>query len=242
MAKTPTPDLVRSRMSNELLELSNLLGKFASDTVINADVLRSAANAVLRGNKSLWAYELHGLQLRVDVPQNTLPAACPGPLLLDLNFEIEGTFQFNDGVEFVTKLILELAIRSGSGEHLCAWHFDRHIGDGDAPPTEAHPLFHFQHGGHAMKPYADFLGSSLLLPTPRLAFPPMDATLAIDFVLSNFSGTSWNGLRDEAVYCRLLRDAQLRYWRPYVLRLAEWWGPQGTKPTEKILALWPQLT
>lgn len=241
MAKKPTPESIRQRMSSDLIELSQILNKHASDTVINAGVIKSAANGVTRGTKDSWAYEVHGLQLRVEVPQNTIPAGCVGPLIVDFSFELSGNYELDDGVEFVTKLILELVIRSDAGGHICAWHFDRHLNEGEGVPTEAHPLFHFQHGGHAMKPHASDLGRSLLLPAPRLPFPPMDVALAIDFVLSNFSGHSWSKLRAEADYLRLLRGSQDRYWRPYIFRLSEWWGAHGTRPTDKILALWPHL-
>jgi hypothetical protein len=239
MVRKAKPDVIRQRMSADLLTLSNVLQKSAASVVVNADVLKSSANGVARGQSSSWSYQVDGLNLRIDVPQNTIPSTCRGTLTATINLELKGVLDCEDNADMLTWLIMELEIRSDTEGHVCAWHFDRHIEGGD--PTEAHPLFHFQHGGHAMKPHADNLGLSLLLPAPRLPFPPMDAALAIDFILSNFSGQCWSQLRSQPEYCRLIRDAQALYWKPYVNRLSEWWGAQGTRPTEKILALWPQL-
>lgn len=238
MAKKVNPDALRQRMSADLVGLSNVLQRHAASVVLNADVLKSSANGVARGSKFSWSYEVDGLYLRIQVPQNTIPSICTGTLTAVVNLELKGSFDC-DSTDMVTWLIMELEIRSDTHGHICAWHFDRHIEGGE--PMEAHPLFHFQHGGHAMKPHAAHLGRSLLLPAPRLPFPPMDAALAVDFVLSNFSGQCWSDLRGQPEYCRLIREAQSTYWKPYVNRLSEWWGPQGAKPTDKILALWPQL-
>lgn len=47
-----------------------------------------------------------------------------------------------------------------------------------------HPHFHLTWGGDTMKGLG--LGDVLLLPTPRISYPPLDIILGIDFVLSNF--------------------------------------------------------
>lgn len=240
MSKHVSSDVIRRRISTDLLQLSQVLQKEATGIVINPDVLKSSANAVIKSsNGSSWAYKVSGLQLRADVPQNSLPMNCIGPLTIDFDLELAGNCNPDEAGE-LTKLILQLVIRSEPKEHVCAWHFDRHI-EGKNPSQEAHPMYHFQHGGHAMKPHADSLGQSLLLPAPRLAFPPMDTILAIDFVLSNFAGECWKGLRDEPTYLRLLQESQASFWKPYIQRLASWWDKGPKKEAHKIVALLPHL-
>lgn len=224
-------------MSSDLISLSQILEGY-SQVVLNADVLLSSANSVAKERAGAnWAYEMAEMRVLVDVPQNSLPATCHGQLKLKIDLDLEGTCEI-DSPDPLSRLVMNLFIESDSGTNICAWHFDRHI-VGHVPSTESHPLYHFQHGGHAMKPHAASMGNSLLLPAPRLAFPPMDAVLAIDFVLSNFAGTCWQALRDDDAYLRMLRDAQMRYWKPYLEKLASWWaaGPKD----ESVTALWPHL-
>lgn len=237
MTRRPRVADVRREISTELLLLSRVL-EDTDETVQNPDVLRSSANTVLRQSReNMWEYQVVDLKLRVDTPQNTIPAHCAGPLTVQLNLDIQGRCDV-DPVDEVTSLAFDLLISSSTGEHVCAWHLDRHIEGGSS--TEAHPLFHFQHGGHAMKEYSEHLGRSLLAPAPRMGCPPLDAILAIDFVLSNFAGSCWNELREEATYLRLLQQSQKRFWKPYWAMLASWWN-QGPKDNSKISALWPHL-
>lgn len=233
------PDDVRRRISTALLNLNSALSQHASDVIPNPDVIRSAINSLERDKSGQWAYQIDGLRLLVKVPQKTIPASCAGFLTVDLGIELSGLYELDDNPELVTRLIMNLDVKSSDGKYVCAWHFDKHIGEQEG--DGAHPLFHFQHGGHGMAPYASSLGSMLLLPTPRLPFPPMDATLAVDFALANFAGERWRQLRDVPEYRRLVVDAQARYWKPYVGQLMAWWGSQGPRPTDKIAAIWPQL-
>jgi hypothetical protein len=235
------PDAIRRRISSDLLSLVQILRNETSGVVLNPEVLASAANQANKVAKNTnWTYEVANLQFRVATPQNVLPTACGNELNIYMDLKLRG--ECNDELDdCLTALTLEIRIETESKENICSWHFDRHITDDESAPTEeAHPQYHFQHGGHAMKHLADSLGKTLLLPAPRLAFPPMDAVLAIDFILSNFAGLCWQELRNEATYTRLLKEAQLRYWKPYVMRLASWWE-QGPKDEETIQVLWPHL-
>lgn len=234
MAKNEKPANIRRRITNDLLSLSQVLQTHSSDIILNADVLKSSANQCANHtNNSGWEYQVAGLQLRVKAPQNILPKPSGDWLLVQIDLDVGGGYS-DDEDDGLTQLILEIRIETESRQSICAWHLDRHITkDGDEDPEEAHPLYHFQHGGHAMKGIAESLGRVLLLPAPRLPFPPMDAVLAIDFLLSNFAGKQWKKLRDEPIYERLLREAQYRYWKPYHERLASWWakGPKSPATT-----------
>ena len=242
MSKSLSPSTVKDRISKDLLSLARVLNEDSSGVVINPDVLRSAANQVKSGSKKgSWSYQVADLQLKVDIPQNILPTRCGEWLDIGLDLDIGGQC-VADGSTSITDLILNLKIRTNTQSNFCSWHFDRHItnkSEDRNSSAEAHPLYHFQHGGHAMKKFAESLGSMLLLPAPRLAFPPMDAILSLDFVLSNFSGLCWQQLRDEPTYLRLLKESQKKYWQPYLLRLASWWDDSSQK--NDCTQLWPHL-
>lgn len=240
MGKRLKPDKIRARITNELLALSRVLQEDSSKVVINPEVLMSAANQIRNSKDTYWSYEVVDLQLRVDIPQNVLPHKCGTELNIHIDLDLSGKYDDVDD-DVLTELILQIRIETDTQQNICSWHFDRHIGVDTDEPEEAHPLYHFQHGGHAMKDIAESLGKTLLLPAPRLAFPPMDAILSLDFVLSNFAGRSWQELRNESTYTRLLEESQKRHWRPYIKQLASWWDLGPKKDRDVTLALWPHL-
>jgi hypothetical protein len=241
MAKRLTPESIKKRIADDLFTLVRVLQDDRSGVVVNPEVLKSAANQILRGSeKKFWSYQVADLQLKVDIPQKVFPENCGKWLNIHIDLDLKGRCD-NKADDCLTDLVLQIKIETDTQQNVCSWHFDRHIGDSSDVQGEAHPLYHFQHGGHAMKDIHGSLGRTLLLSAPRLAFPPMDAVLSLDFVLSNFAGPSWQGLRDESAYVRLLQDSQKLYWQPYIKQLASWWdlGPKNDRAT--IQALWPHL-
>jgi hypothetical protein len=244
MAKKTNPEAIRKRMANELIALNRVLREGGVGVFHNPEVLLASANQCKGSGAANWHYEVAELILKVNVPQNTLPQIKKKTMFVIANMDIRGKYDNDDELEdCFTNLAFNIRIEAGEKDNICSWHLDRHITSADdIDPQEAHPLYHFQHGGHAMKEIAESLGKVLLLPAPRVAFPPLDATLAVDFLLSNFAGTAWQKLRDDSTYQTLLRDAQKRYWKPYVERLARWWDPGSTHvEKERTLALWPHL-
>lgn len=92
-----------------------------------------------------------------------------------------------------------------------------------------HPHFHLTFGGDKMKKYferepnADF-GRALMLTSPRIAHPPLDIFLAIDFILSNyFEKDIHQKITKESQYKTAIRNSQERLWRPYMLSIAGHW-------------------
>ena len=68
------------------------------------------------------------------------------------------------------------------------------------------------------------LGDVLLLPTPRISYPPMDIVLGIDFVLSNFVKVDlYRQIQNDSQYKAAVKNAQEKYWKPYMLSLAHHW-------------------
>lgn len=125
---------------------------------------------------------------------------------------------------------------------MCSWHLDR-----DEPPSAGgkhefmHPCYHFQFGGrHAKGSRLDF-GAALILESPRIAHPPMDAILGVDFILTNYIKSSDLNFREESDYKNLLKKAQARMWRPYAHALAHTWHDIPDKSYWHFKLPWPQL-
>ncbi|MFN4205498.1 MAG: hypothetical protein ACK4HG_03825 [Agrobacterium albertimagni] len=101
--------------------------------------------------------------------------------------------------------------------------------DGGRAPREAHPLFHYQRGGHAQDEFAaheGFLPGPVLpkleglralmqYPGPRIAVMPMCPTLALDNVLSQHDGPLWRNLRDIPEYHNLVAQQRAMMWELY---------------------------
>jgi hypothetical protein len=136
-----------------------------------------------------WQYSLSRLAFRVAVPRNTFPAIPSGFLDLELSVKVAGICNTANHDPF-TELAVDMHVYGEigrPGSNVCTWHLDRHI-TGDAQPAAAHPLYHFQYGGRGMQSVQDSLGATLLVEAPRLKHPPMEAVLAIDFLLSQYDG------------------------------------------------------
>jgi hypothetical protein len=69
----------------------------------------------------------------------------------------------------------------------------------------------------------------------------MDAILGIDFILTNYIKSSDLSFREESDYKKLLKNAQIRMWRPYAQALAFAWGDTPDKSNWHFTLPWPQL-
>lgn len=216
-----------------------------------------------------YEYEIPHLLFH-DLPQGVMHHARPQNLqatdfCIDLKVDLCGVVLEGNAIEDpFTYLVVDLFI---SGQMLtedcslrtlkCAWHFDRNEEEeaeekvnskkrrkNDAPKKgrspAVHPIYHFQHGGQRVWDLSNY-GEQLLLEPPRIAHPPLDGILAIDFVLSNYLGDSWKKLRDqEHRYDEIVKEAQRRCWRAYALTSASLWQNQACDGWQAD-AIWPQL-
>lgn len=244
MAKTVKPASFRNGLSSDLLLFVDVLKKNTVGVCINPDVLKDTARMcktnIPYGNGS-WGYEVDRLLFRIKSPQKTHPSPNSGYLNLRLGFKINGMCD-GDLSQLIKLLELNIVVENDEGTHLSSWHFDRHIvNEGDNSPEDAHPLYHFQYGGRNFSEIKEELGRVLLLPSPRIGHPPMDIILAVDFVLSNFCGIVWRGLRDNNEYKSKVVSAQERYWRPYMESIFSWWGVGKRANQEYLESLWPHL-
>ena len=91
-----------------------------------------------------------------------------------------------------------------------------------------HPDFHLTFGGNAMKSEGEnenlVFGKVLIVPSPRLPHPPMDAILGIDFIIKNFVQKDIaNNIISDSQYRKAVESSQWRLWRPYILAVASHW-------------------
>ncbi|KGO93655.1 hypothetical protein [Flavobacterium subsaxonicum] len=136
--------------------------------------------------------------------------------LIDLKFNIE-----------LFGYVLNDLYPEGTDLH-SSWHLDRHIFDKlDEENKFSHPHYHFTFGGNKMK---DALGKfnygqSLILPTPRIAYPPMDAILGIDFIIQNYyNKNKVKNILTDSEYIRIVGGAQERLWKPYYMSIFSKWN------------------
>ncbi|MGL5424682.1 MAG: hypothetical protein ACRDAJ_17175 [Serratia fonticola] len=111
----------------------------------------------------------------------------------------------------------EVIIKKAHG----SWHLDYH--SHGEPTSLVHPLYHFHHGGRKMYNHQDY-GDVMIMDAPRVAHPPLDIILAIDFVIANFMEEEWDKLSQDASYQELLRSAQDRWWKKYYMHIVGFWN------------------
>lgn len=151
-----------------------------------------------------------------DVPRNTKPSVSSLAVILDVAFD-EKTGTDIPVANYFFKVTVE-------GQDVynnvkSSWHLDYDLNDNQ---EYIHPHFHLTWGGDAMKDLE--LGQVLLLPTPRILYPPMDIILSVDFILSNFvKACVYKKIQSNSQYRAALRNAQEKYWKPYILSIAHHW-------------------
>ncbi|MER9307051.1 hypothetical protein [Mesorhizobium sp. M0496] len=98
------------------------------------------------------------------------------------------------------------------------------------PPREAHPLFHYQRGGHAQETFcaaegfvpgpalggnAQRLRGLMQYSGPRIAVSPVCPSLALDTVLSQHNGPLWRNLRNIPEYNLVIERQRDVIWKLY---------------------------
>lgn len=107
-----------------------------------------------------------------------------------------------------------------------SWHLDKHIrGENDGKPKFSHPEYHMAFGGNKMEANPNIYGASLILPSPRLSYPPMDAVLGINFILQNyFNKTQIGGILANPEYRAIIHYFQELLMKPYMTSLMSFWN------------------
>ncbi|MES2277892.1 MAG: hypothetical protein V4592_17830 [Bacteroidota bacterium] len=112
-----------------------------------------------------------------------------------------------------------------------SWHLDKHIrGEKDGAPKYSHPEYHLAFGGAKMEANPHIYGASLILPTPRLSYPPMDAVLGINFILQNyFHKKDIAGVLTNPDYRAIISYSQRLLLQPYISSLMTFWTGEKIK-------------
>ena len=243
MAKVNYHSVHRDR-AKQLDDLASILE--AESVCKDVSSLRSAADQCRnrdRKNK-LWGYDISGLLFDVNDVRHVVPSGVYD-VRLSLDVSVKGECQLKDSIDDpLTYLQIDMMIQGRKEKDkilICTWHFDKHVSEkGGSVPDEAHPCYHFQFGGRGMRHLTD-LGESLILSPPRLAHPPLDGILAIDFVLSNFCAIQWQQLKKNNQYATLIMEAQRLFWRPYASIISSAWNPPSENVKWQPHHVWPQL-
>jgi hypothetical protein len=175
----------------------------------------------IAGEANKGGYNLQKLKIKVDdVPNNTRPNVTSLEILL--NVQITETLLDKNKIDnpvCAYNFSIEIIGKNGEQTVRSSWHLDI---DNASESDYFHPRFHLTYGGLRMK--STKLGDVLLLPTPRISYPPMDAVLGIDFVLSNFVKKDvYTKIRANNQYKEAVKYSQERLWKPYMLSLANHW-------------------
>ena len=225
----------KGKIGSDLNFLATLLNreKLCSDT----SPLYKAANELRARNDEagVWGYNLQRLTFKnIEVPRGTEPSKV-GQLTALLNVEIHERecdeheisnpiiVSNSNGVErkyiFSIEVFGLIETEDDIDKIRSCWHLDF---DSKDENEYIHPDFHLTFGGEVMSNMK--LGQVLLLPSPRLPYPPMDAILGVDFIIRNFikKEKSFRILNDPQ-YKNAVKTSQERLWRPYMLATANHW-------------------
>ena len=241
----------RSNRAHELHQLADLLYNRVR-VVRSADPLNEAARACMSAGDSDpfdWGVRLDALTFDFDDDdlhdQRHAKPAKPEAMELELTVVLGGRCQVgeytSDPFDHLSVECLIEGYCEGVGTlYRTAWHLDRH-GYETSSTDPAHPAYHIHFGGNALKDMEEY-GHHFYLDAPRIAHPPLDVVLGIDFVLSNYFPNRRARLFDDhAAYVDIVRDAQLRYWKPYSLAATQRWSSSPRPIRWNAAEVWPQL-
>lgn len=232
----------RQIRQSQLLELAALLDEH--QLTPDAGPLRDASALCLGKPKTTpatapdsgrqyWGYKVEGLQLRLEAQRHCRPRALLADSMVGrLTVEVEEYIPQNvigvdDGFGHIRRLDAQFvcdaeAIFNDEIIQLrAAWHVDTHLHTSTRSGS-VHPRFHFQVGGKDLADFDEAMRGIFLTEAPRPPIAPLDAILAVDFVLSHYCGQKWEDLRlMEARYGRVRLPSMKRYWTPYFCQIAE---------------------
>lgn len=244
------PQIIREEYSKDLRDFATLIAQQISEICSDVGPLLRASEMCLTDWKNgTFHYELGRLNFRVSsYKKNHIPKD-----LFDITVTLSGNVRYLfkaisceelidplNWLEF--NLILNGSFKDGGqlkNAQSC-WHLDRDEEEGRDNQAYIHPFYHFQSGGRNLNQGWRF-GRYLIIDTPRIAHPPMDAILGVDFVLTNFvEKENITALRENPTYKRIVHKAQNRIWKPYFLTLARAWEVEDSNKWYSQM-LFPQI-
>jgi hypothetical protein len=183
--------------------------------------------------RQYWGYEIEGLRINLEDqrhlrPRSTVMRSVSGMLRVSVQeYFPENESQIGDSYallrQFNTDFYVDAFQVIDEVEHplRAAWHLDTHLYSATASRA-VHPRFHFQIGGERLDEIDARIRGVFMPEAPRIPYPPLDAILAVDFVLAQYCGETWNLLKEiDPRYARLRKNPMQRYWAPYFRTLAD---------------------
>lgn len=235
---------IRNQRARDLRILAGALARSSISCV--TDQLQSAAAECQAGEQhedGYWGYDLSGLVFyEPEIQRNIRPS---GALATDvvLNVKLSGKCveEDFDGDPF-EELGIEVIVNGESevnSELVAAWYLDRAAPDDTEEGDFVHPNYHFQFGGNRIKKVD--CGALIMLKSPRLAHPPMDTVLAVDWILSNYFPSHWPELREDDQYRGVVQRAQQQYWKSYATATTVGWKSNPQADSWHVQQAWPQV-
>lgn len=236
----------RKDVARHLRNVAELLVEH--DLIRDPSPLTAAAGQVVKTQfDERWIYRVTDLHFKVlykglQMYKNTKPGDLESVELF-LNVQVQGrcqdAWEWNDPFH---EMQVDCTIRAEAEQVLCfdAWHLDREADPLGGSVNFVHPIYHFQYGGRQVEDTQH--GEMLYVESPRIAHPPLDAILAVDFILSNYFPCTWIELREDAGYADAVAESQKRCWRPYALASSCNWQRPPAESTASWNAqhVWPQ--
>ncbi|HUH73108.1 MAG TPA: hypothetical protein VLZ75_01750 [Chitinophagales bacterium] len=183
-------------------------------------------------NISEWNYECGSLKFSIE---GCVAGSIPQKVnLIDIVFNISLAGIFQNDLNNVCNPLRDLSfdielegyrdLPDKIDVFYASWHLDKNIKSPNY--TYIHPEYHLTFGGNKLEQKGvDSFGSALILPTPRIAYPPMDVILGIDFILQNyFPSEKVYKLIEDSRYKEIVFNSQQRLWKPYYLVLSSVWN------------------
>ena len=188
-------------------------------------------------NNSEWNYECGSLKFSID---GCIAGSIPQKVnLIDIVFNVSLAGIFQNDLNKVCNPLMDLSfdielegyrdLPEKIDVFYASWHLDKNIKSSNY--TYIHPEYHLTCGGNKLEEKGvDNFGNSLILPSPRISYPPMDVILGIDFILQNyFPYRQISKLLDDSRYKEIISNTQLWLWRPYYLALSSAWNHNPDK-------------
>lgn len=218
----------KESLASDLCEFANLLNEYG--LILDCKGLYDASEKIRTSqNNSLWKYECTNLNFYIDgAVGGTIPVNISCVEII-FSIKIEGIYNFGETYSNPLNFLafdLELSgLDSSSSSFYAAWHLDKHIGNvNDNECNFHHPEYHFTFGGNKMEEKGDIFGNCLILPSPRISYPPMDAILGIDFILQNYLALpKRRKVMGDSRYKEIVFNSQIRLWKPYYTSITSKW-------------------
>lgn len=222
-----------SQIGRDLITLAEKLDKYKICKDVS-ELHTAGASCISTKTRNEWRYNLSRIEFSADEASGRIPDECED-IRVSLSVTISGR-QDSPPTIFnpINTLLFDIEINGmvKNEEKDCyeelysSWHLDRHQYDEESGnPTFSHPIYHMAYGGYKMENKPEITGKCIIMPAPRLIYPPMDAALGIDFILQNFkSSSSLREILADSDYRRIMINSQQRLWKPFFQSVHSFWS------------------